>query len=115
MACVALGGGPSPLRDGEHEAAPVQWVRVGSHDTEVRVDLPVGVLYGTEMNAVEERRLKGLLKDVLVEVLEERRDLLREALRESLEDIALLRAIKQGEKSRLVGRDVVFKLLEGDA
>jgi hypothetical protein len=67
------------------------------------------------MTAVEERRLKGLLKDALVEVLEERRDLLREAFRESLEDVALLRAIQQGEKSRLITRKAVFKLLEGSA
>jgi hypothetical protein len=67
------------------------------------------------MTAVEERRLKGLLKDALVEVLEERRDLLREAFRESLEDVALLRAIQQGEKSRLITRKAVFKLLEDSA
>jgi hypothetical protein len=67
------------------------------------------------MNAVEERRLKGLLKDALVEVLEQRRDLLRDAFRESLEDVALLRAIQQGEKSPLITRKAVFKLLEGPA
>jgi hypothetical protein len=45
------------------------------------------------MTAVEERRLKGLLKTAVAEVLEERQDLLQDALRESLEDMALMRAI----------------------
>ena len=46
------------------------------------------------MTALEERRIKVLLKDAVVEVLEERRDLLREALQEGLEDMAMLKAIR---------------------
>lgn len=67
------------------------------------------------MNTVEERRLKGLLKDAVVEVLEERRDLLRDALQESLEDMALVRAIQAGEKSPSVSRKQVFKRFERKA
>lgn len=67
------------------------------------------------MTAIEERRLKGLLKSALTEVLEERGDLLREAVRESLEDVALLRAIRVGEKSPLTSRRKVFQRLERGA
>ena len=67
------------------------------------------------MKVTEERRLKGLLKDAVVEVLEERRDLLRDALQESLEDVALVRAIQDGEKSRLVSRQQVFRQFERKA
>ena len=63
------------------------------------------------MTAVEERRIKVLLKDAVVEVLEERHDLLREALQESLEDMAMLRAIQDGEKSRPVSRKKIFQRL----
>ena len=63
------------------------------------------------MNAVEERRIKMLLKDAVVEVLEERRDLLREAMEESFEAVALVRAIQQGEKTRLTSRKKVFQRL----
>ena len=63
------------------------------------------------MTAVEERHLKGLLKSAVVEVLEERRDLLLEAMRETLEDMAMLRAIHQGEKSRLTTRKKIFQQL----
>jgi hypothetical protein len=64
------------------------------------------------MTALEERRLKGLLKTAVAEVLAERQDLLRDALRESLEDMALLRAIQLGEKSPIIRRKKVFRRLE---
>ena len=38
----------------------------------------------------------------VVEVLEERQDLLRGALQETLEDMAMLKAIREGEKSLLI-------------
>lgn len=64
------------------------------------------------MIAVEERRLKGLLKNAVAEALEEHRDLLREAVRESLEDMAMLRAIQHGEKSPLTSRRKIFRHLD---
>lgn len=67
------------------------------------------------MTAVEERRIKGLLKTAVVEVLEERRDLLLEAMRETFEDVAMIRAIQQGEKSKLTTRKKIFQRLEAAA
>jgi hypothetical protein len=64
------------------------------------------------MIAVEERRLKGLLKNAVAEVLEEHRDLLRDAVRESFEDVAMIRAIQHGEKSPLISRRKIFQRLE---
>ena len=62
------------------------------------------------MTALEERRIKSLLlKDVVVELLEERQDLLRDALRNSLEDVAMLRAIREGEKSRLTSQSKILR------
>lgn len=63
------------------------------------------------MTALEERRIKSLLKDAVVEVLKERHDLLRDALQESLEDMAMLKAIQAGEKSRLTSRKKIFQRL----
>ena len=61
------------------------------------------------MTAAEERRIKVLLKDAVVEVLEERHDLLRAALQESLEDMAMLKAIQDEEKSPRVSRKKIFQ------
>ena len=64
------------------------------------------------MIAVEERRLKGILKDAVAEVLKEHRELLRDAVRESLEDVAMIRAIQSGERSPLTSRRKIFQRLE---
>jgi hypothetical protein len=61
----------------------------------------------------DESQLKEAMKAALVEVLEERADLLRDVLAEVLEDIALVRAIQEGEGSEPVSRDDVFRLLDG--
>ena len=64
------------------------------------------------MTAVEERQLKGILKSAVAEVLEERQDLLRDAIQTSFEEMALLRAIQVGEKSRVISRKKIFQRLE---
>jgi hypothetical protein len=64
------------------------------------------------VTAIEERRLKGILKSAVTEILEERQDLLRDAMRESLEDMAILRAINDGEKSPVVSRKKIFRQLD---
>lgn len=71
--------------------------------------------YVLHMTAVEERRLKGMLKTAVTEVLSERQDLLRDAIRECFEDVSMLRAIQSGEKSRLVSRDKIFRKLRRSA
>ena len=71
-----------------------------------RIDLSPILPYLFGVIAVEERRLKGLLKSAVAEVLQERRDLLRDAIRESFEDVALVRAIQLGERSRSSPQDL---------
>ena len=66
------------------------------------------------MNPTEERQLKGLLKEAIVEVLEERRDLLRDAMQESLEDVALERALKEGERTRPTTANRSFSTFDSD-
>jgi len=61
---------------------------------------------------IDEAKLKEVLKSAIVEILEERKDLMREILEEALEDIALARAIEEGEQSELVTRDKVVSALE---
>jgi hypothetical protein len=57
-------------------------------------------------------QLKDAVQAALVEVLEERADLLRDVLAEVIEDIALARAIQEGEASEPVSRTEVFGLLD---
>lgn len=62
--------------------------------------------------SIDEGQLKQALKSAIVEILEERKDLVREVLEGALEDIALARAIEEGDQSELVTRDEVFGALE---
>jgi len=64
--------------------------------------------------SINQDQLKDLIKAALAEALEERRDLLHEVVEEALEDVALVRAIEEGESTDLIGREEVLKLLEGD-
>jgi hypothetical protein len=66
-------------------------------------------------SSMNKEQLKDVIKTALVEVLEERQDLFQEAIETALEDIALTRAIKEGEKTKPVQRGEVFKILEGKA
>jgi len=68
-----------------------------------------------EQAVIDESRLKEILKKALIEVLEERKTLFYELIAEVLEDIALVRAIKEGETTESVSRAEVFSILEGKA
>jgi hypothetical protein len=65
--------------------------------------------------SMNEEKLKSVIKTALVEVLAEQKDLFHEAIEAALEDIALAKAIKEGEKTKPVRREEVFKILEGKA
>jgi hypothetical protein len=62
---------------------------------------------------LDDERLKDLFKTALVEVLEERKDILRDLIEETMEDIALARAIAQGQRTDEISRSEVFSILEG--
>ncbi len=62
---------------------------------------------------LDDERLKDLFKTALLEVLEERKDVLRDLIEETLEDIALARAIEQGQRTEEASRSEVFSILEG--
>jgi hypothetical protein len=65
----------------------------------------------TEIN-LDEIKLKELLKTAIVEVLQEQKEVFSDLLAEIIEDIALEKAIKEGEKTELVSREAIFKILE---
>ena len=63
---------------------------------------------------LEETRIKTLFKEALVEVIAENQELVSSILIDALEDIGLSRAIEEGEKSKTVSRDEIFKVLSGE-
>jgi hypothetical protein len=61
---------------------------------------------------LDQTQLRRLVKDAVPELLQERRSLLRDLIAEVIEDIALSRAIEEGEKTPIVSREEVFKALD---
>jgi hypothetical protein len=62
---------------------------------------------------IDDSKLKQLLKKALVEALEEKRDVFYDLITEALEDIALVRAIQEGENTEAVNKQEIFNILEG--
>ena len=65
--------------------------------------------------SIDDARLKALLKETLIELLEERREEFSELLKEVLEDLALSRAILEGEGSGLIDKKEILKIIAGQA
>lgn len=62
---------------------------------------------------VDESKLKNLMKQAIVEAIEEKKGVVHDLLVEAMEDVAMIRAIQEGEDSGLVGRDEIFGILSG--
>jgi hypothetical protein len=64
---------------------------------------------------IDKEELKELFKQAIAETMEEKRDVVHDLLVEAMEDIAMIHAIQQGEKTETVERDEVFKIFEDKA
>jgi hypothetical protein len=65
--------------------------------------------------SVEEVYLKDLLKQAILELIQERKDVLQDILVEALEDLALAKAIEEGESTEIVSKAEILQILEGTA
>jgi hypothetical protein len=60
---------------------------------------------------IDDLKLKQLLKTAIVELLQERKEIVYDLLTEIIEDIALEKAIQEGENTEPVSREAIFKIL----
>ena len=58
-------------------------------------------------------KLKKLFKEALIEALEEKKDIFHELIAEAIEEVALVRAIQEGEKTNPVSKKEIRNILEG--
>ncbi|MBE9215707.1 hypothetical protein IQ247_24085 [Plectonema cf. radiosum LEGE 06105] len=64
----------------------------------------------TELN-LDEDKIKQIFKIALTEVIQEQKEVFSDLLAEIIEDIALEKAIKEGEDTELVSREAIFNIL----
>jgi dsDNA-binding SOS-regulon protein len=57
-------------------------------------------------------QLKEILKSAIAELLRENREEISDFLAEIIEDVAMERAIAEGETTEIVSREAIFQLLE---
>lgn len=56
-----------------------------------------------------------LFKQAIIEAIEEKKDVVHNLLVDAMEDIAMIRAIQEGENTDSVGKKEIFDILEGQA
>lgn len=64
---------------------------------------------------IESEQLKEIFKSAIVELLRENRSEVSALLSEIIEDMAMEKAIAEGENTELISRDSIFELLEQKA
>ncbi len=60
---------------------------------------------------IDDNKIKNLFKQAIIEAIEEKRDVVHDLFMEALEDIAMVRAIEEGELTDSVPRDEIFNIL----
>lgn len=60
-------------------------------------------------------KLKEIFKQSIIEAIEEKKDVVHDMLVDAMEDLAMLHAVQQGEKTGSASRSAVFDILEGKA
>ncbi len=60
---------------------------------------------------IDDDKIRNLFKQAIIEAIEEKKDFVHDLLMDAIEDIAMLRAIEEGEKTDKVSRDDVFNFL----
>ena len=61
---------------------------------------------------LDESKLKEILKSAIIELIQEQKEVFSDLFAEVIEDIALEKAIKEGENTEPVSREAIFKILE---
>lgn len=62
-------------------------------------------------NTLNTNQLKELIKTAIVEILQEQKEVFTDIVVEAMEDIALVKAIEEGENTETVSREAIFKIL----
>jgi spore coat polysaccharide biosynthesis protein SpsF (cytidylyltransferase family) len=60
-------------------------------------------------------KLKEIFKQAIIEAIEEKKDVVHDLLMDAMEDLAMIHAIQEGEKTGSASRNEVFDILEGKA
>ncbi|RLB97706.1 MAG: hypothetical protein DRH34_14875 [Deltaproteobacteria bacterium] len=60
---------------------------------------------------IPDKKIKDLFKQAIIEAIEEKKELFHDLLLEVMEDLAMVRAIQDGENSGPAKRNEIFQIL----
>ena len=66
-----------------------------------------------EPMTIDNSKLKDLFKQAIIEAIEEKKDVVHDLMMEAMEDLAMVRAIEEGESSGSASRKEIFDILDG--
>lgn len=66
-----------------------------------------------ETVSIDNSKLKDLFKQAIVEAIEEKKEVVHDLFMEAMEDLAMVRAIEEGESSGSASRKEIFDILDG--
>jgi spore coat polysaccharide biosynthesis protein SpsF (cytidylyltransferase family) len=66
-----------------------------------------------EIMSIDNSKLKDLFKQAIVEAIEEKKEVVHDLFMEAMEDLAMVRAIEEGESSGTASRKEIFDILDG--
>ena len=64
---------------------------------------------------IDDGKLKQLLKEAFIEAIEEKKNIFHDLIVDAVEEIAIVRAIQEGENTETVSKQEIFNILEGRA
>ncbi len=62
---------------------------------------------------IDDGKIKDLFKQAIIETIEEKKDIVHDLLMEVMDDLAMIRAIEEGENTDTVDREKIFNILDG--
>jgi len=62
---------------------------------------------------IDSGKLKEIFKQAIIEAIEEKKDVVHDLLVEAMEDLAMIRAIQEGENTGSASRTEIFDILDG--
>jgi len=70
---------------------------------------------GPMQTLIDDDKLKQLLKEALIEAIEEKRNLFSGMIADAVEDIAMVRAIQEGENTETISKKEIFNILDAQS
>ena len=62
---------------------------------------------------IDDGKIKDLFKQAIIETIEEKKDIVHDLLMEVMDDLAMIRAIEEGENTGSIDREEIFNILDG--